>query len=81
MLGTLFLIAVGVCGFLNVTPWVLVPGAVIAGFLGMHYPPGKAAAAKERGIYWKSVVGSMPLQAVLLAILYGAGWGISSLIG
>jgi hypothetical protein len=81
MLGTLLLIGMLVCGFLNVTPWVLIPGAIAAGFLGMHYPPGKATAAKLRGLYWKGVFGSMPLQAIFLAILYGVGWGIGALIG
>jgi len=47
MLGTLLLIGMLVCGFLNVTPWILIPGAVVAGFLGMHYPPEKLRRQKN----------------------------------
>lgn len=80
MLGTVLLIGMVVLGYFEITPWVLVPGAIMASFLGLHYPPGKADAIKQRGIYWQVFMSSLPLQAALVAVLYGVGWGIHALI-
>ena len=80
MFGTVLLIGMVVLGYFQITPWVLVPGAIVASFLGLHYPPWKAEVAKERGIYWQMFMSSLTLQAVLVAVLYGVGWGVSALI-
>lgn len=80
MLGTVLLIGMAVLGYFEITPWVLVPGAIIASFLGLHYPTGKAEAIKQRGIYWQVLMSSLPLQAALVSVLYGLGWGIHALI-
>lgn len=80
MLGTVLLIGMAVLGYFQITPWVLLPGAIAASFLGLHYPPGKAEMAKERGMYWQVFMSSLPLQAALVAVLYGVGWGASAII-
>ncbi len=79
MFGTVLLIGMVACGYLNISPWVLIPSAIAASFIGIHYPLGKAQMAKERGIYWQALLSSLPLQGALMAILYGVGWGASSL--
>lgn len=80
MFGTILLLGMAVCGYLNITPWILIPGAMAAAFMGLHYPSGKAQLAKERGVYWQVLVTSLPLQAILVAVLYGLGWGVSVLV-
>ncbi len=80
MLGTILLIGMIVLGYFQITPWVLLPGAIAASFLGLHYPPGKAEEAKGRGIYWQAFMSSLPLQAILVSVLFGVGWGISALV-
>lgn len=80
MLGTVLLIGMAVLGYFQITAWVLVPGAVAASFMGLHYPPGKAEVAKQRGFYWQVLLSSLPLQAALVSILYGAGWGLRALV-
>jgi hypothetical protein len=77
MLGTILIIGIAVCGFFQITPWILIPATIIAAFLGMHFPPGKAEIAKSRNMYWQALFMSMPLQAILMAVLFGIGWGIS----
>ncbi|MFT4918283.1 MAG: hypothetical protein ACI8RU_000896 [Zhongshania aliphaticivorans] len=79
MLGTVLLIGMIVLGYFHITPWVLIPGAIVASFLGLHYPPGKAEMIKQRGIYWQSFMSSLPLQAALVAALFGVGWGVGAL--
>jgi len=74
-LGTPIIIGMIVCGYLNVTLWVVLPGAVAAAFIAANYPPGKAETAKARGFYWKFIIAVVPLQAVFVAIFYGVGWG------
>jgi hypothetical protein len=80
VLGTALLLGVLVCGFLNVTPWILAPATVMAAVIGVHFPPGKAQMARERGIYWNVLLTSLPLQFVFMLVLYGIGWGASMLI-
>jgi len=80
MLGTILLIGMVVLGYLQITPWVLLPSAIAASFIGLNYPLGKSQLAKERGIYWQVFMSSLPLQAILVAVLFGVGWGISALI-
>lgn len=80
MLGTILLLVVTVCGYLNLSFLVLVPASVLASFIGLHFPQGKADLAKERGMYWKVFFYALPIQAVLLTILFGFGWGINVLI-
>ena len=79
MSGTILLIGMIVCGLLNVTPWVLLPGAVAAAFIGIHNPPEKGETAKIRGYYWKIIMSSLPLHLVLVGIFNGVGWAVSSL--
>lgn len=81
MLGTALLVAVLVCGFYNVTPLILIPATALAAFIGLHFPAGKAQMARERGMYWKTFALSLPLQFVFMVILFGIGWGVSSLVG
>lgn len=80
MLGTVLLIGIVICGYLHFSPWILVPVTIAAAFIGMHFRPGKAQMARERGIDWQSILYSLPLQGALLAILFGAGWGASALL-
>ena len=81
MLGTASLIALIVVGFLGYPIWIVVPFAVINAFLGLHFPPGKAQAIRERGQYWQLWLMSLPLQAILAAIFFGIGFGIGQLFG
>ena len=80
MSGTILLIGMIVCGYLNITPWILVPATVVAAFIGVHYPPEKAQMAKERGFYWQVVISSLPLQGIAVSVLFGIGWGISLVV-
>lgn len=79
MLGTLLLIGIVICGYLNLSPWILLPSTIAMAFVGMHFPPGKAQMARERGIYWEGLLYSLPLQGIFVAILFGVGWGASAL--
>jgi len=79
MLGTVLLICMLICGYLNLSPWILIPGAIVAAFIGMHFPPGKAQMAQNRGTYWQSLLYSLPLHGVFMAILFGLGRGASAL--
>lgn len=81
MLGTILLLAVMICGYLNLSFWILVPATIIAAFIGLHFPAGKAETLIVRGMYWSTFLISIPLQAIFLSILFGAGWGLSALIG
>jgi len=81
MLGTALLVGVVIFGYLNISPWVLIPATVVATFIGTHYPKHKAQMAKERGIYWKVILSSLPLQGILMSILFGIGWGVGILVG
>ncbi|EOC5443602.1 hypothetical protein [Vibrio parahaemolyticus] len=80
MLGTILLLGMIVCGYLNLSFWILVPASIVAAFIGLHFPSGKAEMFKARGMYWSTFFGSIPLQAILLSILFGAGWGLNALI-
>jgi hypothetical protein len=80
VLGTILLVGMIVCGYFNLTPWLLIPAAVIAAFIGVHFPPGKAEMAKQRGIYWKIIFSSLPLHGILVSVLFGIGWGFSVII-
>lgn len=80
-MGTALLIGILVCGFLNVTPWILAPATIVAAIIGMHFPSGKAQMARDRGIYWKALLSSFPLQFALMFVLFGIGWGASMLFG
>ena len=42
MFGTIALIMLAVFGFMHVTPWVIIPAALINGFIGLHFPAHKA---------------------------------------
>ncbi len=81
MLGTALLVGVVIFGYLNISPWVLIPTTVVATFIGAHYPKHKAKVAKERGVYWKVILSSLPLQGILMSILFGVGWGVGILVG
>jgi len=76
LLATILLIGMVILGYYNFSPWILLPSALLAAFIGIHYPSGKAELAKERGTYWQVLIFSIPLQAVILAILFGIGWGV-----
>ncbi|ENL5094704.1 TPA: hypothetical protein I7179_23560 [Vibrio vulnificus] len=80
MLGTILLLGMIVCGYLNLSFWILVPASIVAAFIGLHFPSGKAEMIKARGMYWSTFFGSITLQAILLSILFGAGWGLNALI-
>ncbi len=80
MLGTILLLGMIVCGYLNFSLWVLLPSSVIAAFIGLHSYPGKAEMIKARSMYWSTFFGSIPLQAILMSILFGVGWGLNALI-
>ncbi len=79
MLGTVLLIGMVICGYLNLSPWILIPAAIVAAFIGIHSPPEKAKMINERGMYWQVLLSSLPLQGALMAILFGIGWGASEL--
>lgn len=81
MLGTILLIGMLICGYLHFSLWILVPATIIATFIGMHFPSGKAQMAQQRGIYWRTLIVSFPLQAVFMIVLFGLGWGMSILFG
>ncbi|SYZ83159.1 Uncharacterised protein [Vibrio paracholerae] len=80
MSGTILLLAMIVCGYLNLSFWIVVPASIIAAFIGLHFIPGKADILKSRSMYWSTFFGSLPLQAILLSVLFGAGWGLNALI-
>tara|TARA_R110002096_G_scaffold7102_9_gene31527 strand:+ start:18 stop:263 length:246 start_codon:yes stop_codon:yes gene_type:complete len=79
MLGTLSLIMLIVFGFLQVSPFIIVAFTIINGFLGLHYPAGKAEVLKQRGLYWNVYLSSLPLQALLASIFFFVGYGAKAL--
>ncbi|PKP74228.1 MAG: hypothetical protein CVT84_09460 [Alphaproteobacteria bacterium HGW-Alphaproteobacteria-6] len=81
MIGTLSLIALGVLGYLKFPIWIVLPFSILNAFVGMHFPAGKADVARGRGMYWNIWLMSLPLQAILAAVIFGIGFGIRSLIG
>jgi len=79
------LIIIVVCGYLNVTLWVFLPGAVLA--LTFLPPPDEVAESdikkferfypKFSGYYYKFPVMMQLLESLVVAvILYGIGFGI-----
>lgn len=78
MLGTVLLIGILISGFLHLSPWLLIPATIAFAFVGMHFPPEKALAAKERGIYWRTILYSIPLMAVFVSIIFGIAWALGS---
>lgn len=79
MLGTLLLVAMIALGFMEASPWLILPASIAAAFIGLHHQPGKAEMAQARGYYWKVILGTIPVQAIFMAVLYGVGWGIGYL--
>jgi len=80
MFGTFLLIAVIVCGYMQASFWLLIPASIVAAFIGLHFPAGKADIAKSRGIYWRVLLSSLPIQAIFMSVLFGAGWGLKAVI-
>jgi hypothetical protein len=80
MLGTISLLTLLTLGYLQLTPWIIAPFALANSFIGLHFPAWKAERLRERGQYWQTLLGTVPLQAVLAAIVYGAGFGISKIV-
>jgi predicted secreted protein len=79
-LGSLSLIALVVIGYYQHSLlWVLLFG-IANNFIGAHYPPGKAQMAKERGIYLRVLISSLPLQVIFAGLFYGLGYGLSLLV-
>ena len=76
MLGTVTLIALLGLGYISFSLWILVPAAIINGFIGLHSRPGKASMLQSRNMYWRAFFQSLPLQAILAAIVYGMGYGL-----
>lgn len=80
MLGTLSLIALFALGLWQYSFLVLFPFSVVNGFIGLHFPEGKAAVLAERGQYWSSFLFSLPLQLLFCSIVFGIGYGIGNFI-
>lgn len=79
MLGTLSLIGLFVAGIWHAPLWILIPFTVLNSFIGVHFPSWKAQRLKEDGTYWRTLIGSSPLQLVFAAIVFGVGYGIGVL--
>lgn len=77
MIATVSLIVCVLLGYAGGTMLWLIPISILNGFLGLHFPPGKAAILAGRGEYWATYFYSLPLQCVLAAGLYGLGKLIS----
>lgn len=75
-LGSVTLLALVVLGYLSLSYFWIVPLAVINTFIGMHFPSGKANLAKSRGLYFRSLISSFPLQLLFAAVFYGLGYGL-----
>ena len=80
MLGTISIIVVLILGFIHFSIWIIIPAAIINGFIGIHFPPGKAMMLQERNMYWGTYFYSLPLQAILVAAVYGVGYGLGALL-
>jgi hypothetical protein len=82
VIGTLSLIALIALGFMQYSTWFAVPLAVVNTFIGMHTPPERVERLREMGeSYWGSLLSSLPLQALLAAVLYGLGFGANKFLG
>jgi len=79
LLGTPILLALLIGGFLQVPVWWIAVAGIVNAFVGMHAQPGKAEVAKDRGLYWKIVLGSIPLQMLFAAIVFGVGYAVGLL--
>ncbi|WGF89893.1 hypothetical protein [Marinivivus vitaminiproducens] len=80
MLGTLTLLASVVLGYVLFPVWIAVVLGVANGFIGLHHPPGRAQALRERGAYWRVLIYSLPLQIAVTGGLYGLGYGLRRLV-
>jgi hypothetical protein len=80
MLGTISLIFILIAGYFQLTFWLLIPAAIVNSFLGLHFPTGKAQLLSSRGQYWSTFMASLPLQALLAAVIFGAGYGVGMLL-
>ncbi|WP_430448714.1 hypothetical protein [Rhodophyticola sp.] len=79
MLGTVSLVALFVLGLLSMSPWLIIPFAVVNAFIGVHFPAGKADMLRERGTYWQVLLSSLPLQAVFAGGVFGIGYVVGLL--
>lgn len=75
-LGTFSLVGLVAIGAYALPAWLIIPMAVANTFIGMHFPPEKAAMARARGLYTRILLSSFPLQAAFAALFYGIGRGI-----
>lgn len=75
-LGTPLLIGLFVLGFLEKPLWWVLIATPIYAFVGLHHPPEKAQAARERGFYWRIYFGSLPLMTLFCLFVFGIGYFI-----
>ncbi len=80
MSGTVLLLSILICGYFKVSFWVVLPASIVAAFIGINYPNSKSETLKARGMYWSTFLGAIPLQLVFVSLLFGIGWGLSTLL-
>jgi hypothetical protein len=61
-LGTVSLAGLLAIGAYALPAWLIIPMAVANTFIGMHFPPEKAAMARARGLYTRILLTSFPLH-------------------
>ena len=79
MFATLSIIALVALGFIAAPFWVVVPFALLNGYIGLHFPAGKAQTLRERGQFWQVWATSLPIQALLALVIFGIGYAIGYL--
>lgn len=80
LLGTLILFVLIYLGYTGTSFGVVAIGAIANTLIGVSYPAGRTASLKERGLYWRVLIHSIPIQFVFAAILYGLGYGVAALM-
>jgi hypothetical protein len=80
MLGTISIIVVFVLRLIHFSLWIIVSATIANGFIGVHFPPGKAMMLRDRNMYWRTYFYSLPLQAILVTAVYGVGFGFGALL-
>lgn len=73
MLNYIVIVAAGVMGWFGHPWWWIIPLALLATVLNLVFPPARFRNIQERGAFVQVFLGALPIQAVLVAVLWAAG--------
>ncbi len=73
MLNYIVIAAAGAMGWLGYYWWWILPLAPLATLLSLAFPPARWRNIRDRGALGQVFLGALPIQAVLVAVLWAAG--------